>query len=192
MFAAKCKVESSYVCKFEFNLIATIMKKLLVIAVITLFSVAATAQNSFDNIYQKYRGKSGFTSMSMGNELLRFAAAMDPEDEELQDLPNKIRGLRLLVSDKASQNFTDDINDAIEAGGYLNIMEVVDGDDVVKFYAKPGASEYCSFAMHVYSDDGEQVILTIEGDLTTSDLAKLGQNKDDDDYLSLLRKLEKN
>lgn len=167
------------------------MKKLLVIAAVTLFSIAATAQNSFDDIYSKYRGKSGFTSISMGNELLRFAAAMDPDDEELQELPNKIKGLRLLVSDKESQSLTDDINRAIKASDYLNIMEVIEDDDVVKFYAKSGASEFCGFAMHVYSSDGEQVILTIEGDFTTDDLVKLGQNKEEGDYLSLLRKLEK-
>ena len=167
------------------------MKKLIITTFAMMFVLLASAQTTLDDIYMKYRGKNGFTSLSMGNDLLKFAAALDPSDEELQQLSDKFRGIKLLVADDFSQELLDEFKAVIEAENYLNIMEVVEGDGVVRFYAKAGKKDYMSFAMIVTEPNGGQVMMSIDGEFTTDDLVKLGQGRSDGDYLSLLRKLEK-
>lgn len=167
------------------------MKKIISLIFAIALTLTVAAQNTFDGVFEKYKGKSGFTTLSMGNELLKFAAALDPNDEELQQLPDKIRGIRLLVSENGGKKLSDEFTEAVKAEDYLDIMEVVDEGAVVNFYAKPAEDNFCGFAMVVSNSNGmgEVVLLSIDGTFTRDDLVELGKTNGNG-YLSVLRKLE--
>jgi hypothetical protein len=166
------------------------MKRFAILLVTVAFPFVLDAQGVAEEMFERYAGKPGYTSVAIGSEFLNFVAALDKEDKELQDLSNKISSLKILVAKEQVDEFGKTLARGITREGYKEVMQANDEGGLVTFYARPKGDKFSNFILHVTNSD-EEVMLAIAGNFTLSDLSKLGSSsKDDDNYISLLRKLE--
>lgn len=168
------------------------MKKLLVMA--TLFiSFFSYSQDVIDNLFQKYRGKDGFTSVYISKDLLQFVAEFD-DDTDLDAINGKLSDLKILVAERGVDNknidFTEEVKSLVNNSSFMNMMEVIDGKDKINFYAKKEGEKIVHLIMIAQNHDDE-VLLSIKGDFTTRDLVKLGRNSGHHSGLDHLQRLEK-
>ncbi len=166
------------------------MKRVTILLVAVAFPFVLNAQGVAEEMFERYAGKPGYTSVAIGSEFLNFVAAIDREDKELQDLSNKISSLKILVARQQEDEFGKTLTNGITREGYKEVMQANDEGGLVTFYALPKEDKFSGFILHVVNSD-EEVMLAITGNFTLSDLSKLGSSTaDDDSYISLLRKLE--
>ncbi|MFP4556459.1 MAG: DUF4252 domain-containing protein [Bacteroidales bacterium] len=150
------------------------------------------AQPFIDNVFNKYAGKKGFTSVMISPELFKLLSLVDKEDKELKLLSEKIMSLKVLVSEDKAIGFTNDIRSELSKSDYHSIMEVIDGNQKVNFYIKQ-EGETISDLILLAIDDNEEVLLAITGNMKMSDLSALGKNGSfgsGTGHLTLLKDLE--
>ena len=155
-------------------------------------STMSYSQDAIDNLFKKYNGKEGYTSVFISKDLLQLAAELDKVDQDAFD--GVLSDLKILIYDdhdvKKGEVFTDEVKSIISNGSYINIMEVIDGGDKVNFYAKKDGGKIVHFLM-IAQDNGNDVLLSIKGNFTTKDLVKHGKNSEHHLGLENLKKLEK-
>jgi len=174
------------------------MKKVLVILAISILPFWACAQDFIDDVFNKYSGKDGFTSIVISNELLNFAFALENDSIQGSDaLKGKISDLKILVSKNhggdGKIDFISDIKNNFNKNSYVSLMEILDGKSKVNFYVKK-ENEKIVHLLLLATDDGEQVLLSLKGNFTLKDLIEIGKNSHEHGgirQLSYLKNLEK-
>jgi hypothetical protein len=180
------------------------MKKLFVILAIFVLPLWACAQDFIDDVFNKYSGKDGFTSIVISNELLNFAFALDwgngnekDSEKNIDVRKGKVTDLKILVSkrhnDEERIDFISAIKGSFNKNSYLSLMEILDGKNKVNIYAKKDADKIVHLLL-LATDDGEQVLLSLKGNFTLKDLVELGKNCNDNESfhdLTYLKSLEK-
>ena len=172
------------------------MKQIALAFLLALSSSCGFGQDFFDSIFAKYSGQSNVVSISIGKDLLKLAASMD-SSSEAQESVNKLHELKILVrsnENKASitgKTFTGDVLSFVEKSDYLKLMEVVDSDTKLNFYAKKSGKTITHLVM-VGGEPGEEILLSLKGDFTTKDLVTIGKNGGSDglSHLAKLKTLE--
>lgn len=168
------------------------MKRLALVFVMIIASNIVFAQAFIDEVFQKYSGKPGFTSVMITPELFKLLALMDKNDPELQKISQKMSSLRILVSEEKTVGFTNEVREKIAKLNYLNIMEVIDGSQKVNFYVQQKGDRITDFLL-LSIDDREEVLLSITGNMTLNELSELGKSNSwggSTGHLSLLKNLE--
>ncbi|MFO8022292.1 MAG: DUF4252 domain-containing protein [Perlabentimonas sp.] len=165
----------------------------IVLVLLTMNLGSAFAQPFIDNVFNKYAGKKGFTSVLITPELFKLLSFVDKEDKDLKFLSEKLKSLKILVSEEKSIGFTNEIRSELSKSDYLSIMEVIDGTQKVNFYIKQDG-EVISDLILLAIDENEEVLLAITGNMKMSDLTALGKNGSfgsGTGHLTLLKDLEK-
>jgi hypothetical protein len=149
-------------------------------------------QAFIDEVFNKYSGKPGFTSVMITPQLFKLLALVDKNDPELKMISEKMSSLKILVSEEKSVGFTNEVREKMSKSKYVNIMEVIDGTQKVNFYILQNDDIITDFLL-LAIDDSEEVLLSITGNLKLSDLSKIGNNSSfggGTGHLSLLKNLE--
>ncbi|MCD6345827.1 MAG: DUF4252 domain-containing protein [Bacteroidales bacterium] len=152
------------------------MKKLLLILLVALLPAFCFAQNSaVEKLFEKYGGKPGFTTVNINGSLLKFAASMSDEDEDLEVL-NKINTIKILAQEDAqASNFYDEVMGELKRDSYEELMTVNSEDEDVIFLIKKSGERITEFLLVVGGDD-ENAIIYIGGDLRMKDIANLSKS----------------
>jgi hypothetical protein len=168
------------------------MKRLIIILLVLGASTIVNAQAYVDDVFSKYAGQPGFTSVHITPQLFNLLSMLDSEDADLKILSKNLKSLKILVSEEKSIGFTKEVNAKIGKENFLNIMEIIDGKQKVNFYVKQKEDVITDFIL-LSIDDTEEVLISITGNLKLNELSKLGKNKSFDSkngHLSLLKSLE--
>ena len=67
--------------KQTINLNTYAMKRLLVFIVLTITSTLIYSQKGIDDLFEKYAGKDGFTTVTINGNLLKLAHCLDDNNE---------------------------------------------------------------------------------------------------------------
>jgi len=160
------------------------MKKSLFKTVLVLMLIlplmAVSQKNPMDKLFSKYAGEDCFTSVNISKEMFGlFAGIEDVEDEEFkefQEVIEKLEGLKILSftpgDDCEGIDFYEEIMDAYPMDEYTELMEVLEKDEVVKFYVKKKGDMIAEMLMIARESD-EIVLLSLFGDLDLSYIGKL-------------------
>lgn len=169
------------------------MKRIALVIMMIIASNIVFAQAFIDEVFSKYSGKPGFTTVIITPQLFKLLSFIDKDDPELQKLSEKMNSLRILVSDRKTAGFTNEVRGKMDKLNYLNIMEVIEGSQKVNFYIQQKGDMITDFLL-LSVDDSEEVLLSITGNLKLDELTELGNSKSwngNTGHLSLLKKLEK-
>lgn len=140
------------------------------------------AQESIEELFRKYQGKEGYTSIHISKGLLQLAAQFDDSDADLKKLDGKLDDLRILVADSYSKGFTGEIKGLLEKGSFISLMEVIDGHGQVNFYVQKNNERVSQLVLLATGPD-EDVLLSIKGNFTLNELAELGRGSGRHGYL---------
>ena len=169
------------------------MKRIVIIALLLCTSILVNAQLTAESIFEKFSGKSGFTSISISPSIIKLAACFDDSDsDELDDISEKISSLQIIVSEEGNTEFTNDIRALVKSTEMMPIMEIREKGSDVNFYAKENDGIFSSLVM-VALDEEDEVLMSISGKFGKNDLSKLGSSSvfgSNNDHIALLRKLE--
>ncbi len=169
------------------------MKRVLCFLLAVSIAGIVNAQVSPDAIFGKYAGKKGFTSINFNPQILKLIAYLDDgEDQELKNISEKLTGMKILVSENNDVNFKKDLSTLLDDKELVNLMEIVESNSKVNFYAKYNEG-YISDLVLVALEEGEDVFMSISGKFSLKEIAQIGTCSSfgsNNSHVALLRNLE--
>lgn len=152
------------------------MKSKIMLFLLALLPIASFAQNkAIDNIFDKFDGKPGITSINISKEMMNLVAQLDSLDFKAKELFSQINNVRILALNKASQEDKtsfDTMVKAIQLSTYKELMVVKDKGNTVKILTLQNEGKINQFLLLV-TGDHESVIISINGNINPKDLGKL-------------------
>jgi hypothetical protein len=146
------------------------MKKLVLLIIISALPLSAFCQNSpVDELFEKYDGKDGFTSVYISSKMFSLLARIDTEDEEFRNLVTRIKSIRILSIDSA-QNVSG-LNFSSE---FEELMTVREETGEVRFMIREVGGKIAELVM-VTGGRGSSVV-SIRGDLDIKTIASLSNS----------------
>lgn len=152
------------------------MKKVLLIAALIMPMVIASGQRSIDRLFEKYSGKSGFTSIDINGNLLNLAASIDDEDRD-KDLRARITGIRVLAQndkDIRIENFYDLVMKDIDLKDYEEFMRVKESNQDMRMLVRTEGRKITEFLFIAGGEDN--ALVQVRGNMTLSDARRLSEN----------------
>ena len=160
------------------------MKRVLLIVLTFAFPAFLMAQNSaVDNLFSKYKGKEGVTTVQISPELFQIVKAMEIEEIDEHDIPfDKIASVKILtIEDEEGYegvNFYDEIEKDLDVSQFAEVLTVDDGGETVRMWMKAEKSVVSEFLLIVGGDDN--VLIYITGNFNMNDLEGLAESFDHD------------
>ena len=150
------------------------MKKLTLIFSLLLLALPFYAQNkSIDELFDKYSGQDGFTSVNINGGLLTLASWME-DDKETKDLLKDLNHIRILTMEDNSLknvNFYKEIIASIPVKDYVELMTVKEKDQDIKFLVKQSDGYINELLMIVGGKDN--ALISIIGKIDPKNLSKV-------------------
>lgn len=154
------------------------MKPIIIILSFAMLPILAGAQDFIDDLFRKYSGNDGFTTIVINKDLLDFAFTSN-NDKDIDELKGKISDLRILISNKHQQGnistFKDEIKNSIAKSDYQNLIEILNGKNKVNFYVKKDNDKIIHLIL-IASENDEEVLLSLKGQFTMKELIEMGKD----------------
>jgi hypothetical protein len=158
----------------------------LFLTALTLLSSNLTAQTgSIDNLFEKYAGKEGFTSVNISSDMFKLAAGMTSEGDrakskEMNDIVSQLSGMKILVysseNPKAPKiDFVKEIEKNIPMKQFSELMTVQEKGSKVRFLTRPGSNNKISEMIMIAQSEGETVLMSFTGNLDLESIGKLSK-----------------
>jgi predicted CopG family antitoxin len=153
------------------------MKKLLGIVLIVMLSTVLNAQRSIDDLFRKYSGKEGFTTVDINGDLLKLASG---KNQGNGDMPKEITRVRILSQDKESDvkidNFYDLVTKDIDLKDYEEFMNITQADEKVRMLVKADGNKFSEFLLIVAGKEGkDNAIIQIKGSMSLDEAKKFAE-----------------
>lgn len=155
------------------------MKKLLIIISLSAISLSAFCQKSpVDEMFDRYSGKEGFTSVYISSRMFSLLSRIDSEDEEFRNLVTRIRGIRILSIDSTKNvsgiNFAAELLPKLNRNGFEELMTVKEESGEVRFMIREAGGRIAELIM-ITGGHGSSVV-SITGDLDLKTIASLSHS----------------
>lgn len=152
------------------------MKKLMILTMLSLMTVTLLGQGSpVDDLFEKYNGREGFTSVYISSKMFSLLSRIDSEDKEFQNLVNRIKGIRILTVDSAKNvsgiNLSSELLRKLNTSGYEELMTVKEENEEVRFMIREIGGKIAELVM-ITGGEGSSVV-SISGDLDLKTIADL-------------------
>ncbi len=93
------------------------MKKIILILIVAFFSIPGFSQNTpVDELFDKYSGKEGFTSVYITSYMFSMFTDIETNDPEFDELMKNLKGIKILATDESyngNANFYKEIIDKL-------------------------------------------------------------------------------
>jgi hypothetical protein len=151
-------------------------KQALIILMLTAMSVSLCAQKSpVDDLFDRYNGKEGFTSVYISSKMFSLLARIDSDDEEFRNLVTRIKGIRILSLDSTAVvrgiNFASELMPGLRRNGYEELMTVREQSGDVFFMIREVGGRIAELVM--ITGGGGTSVVSIQGDLDLKTIASL-------------------
>lgn len=152
------------------------MKKYIMFILLSVMTVTVTGQRSpVDDLFEKYNGREGFTSVYISSKMFSLLSRIDSEDQEFQNLVNRIKGIRILTIDSAKNvsgiNLSSELLKKLNTSGYEELMTVKEENEEVRFMIREIGGKIAELVM-ITGGEGTSIV-SISGDLDLKTIADL-------------------
>lgn len=163
------------------------MKKLIISLLVMMFVVpfSMNAQTAIDQLYEKYAGQKGFTSININPDMFKMLSNMDMSDssekaKESQNAMEKLSGLKMLVYEpeegETNEAFMNEIRTLTKIKGYEEMMSVNENDETVKFLAKKDKNGNVSEMLMIVLEANEAVVMSMSGLLDMKTISEISKS----------------
>jgi len=156
-------------------------KALITMVLTFMISVSAISQKDpVDRIFDKYSGQEGYTTVFISSKMFSLFAEMDPDDQELQNMMNGLKSIRILASDDEMEsggngiNFYKEVMKDLAVEKYEELMVVKDGNQDLKFLIREEKGMIVELLL-VGGGDGDNVLISIRGIIDMKNIGKIGK-----------------
>jgi len=155
------------------------MKRISIIIALLIFPFLTNAQDFVDQLIGKYQGKKGFTTVVVNKNLFDIVAAMDENDEDLQQMKGMIDNIRIIAMEDdlnpKNINFYQEIINQVDTKSYQELMTVKETDNDVVFYVKYMGNDIEELLLIAGGND-ENAVISIKGKINLKEIASLSKS----------------
>lgn len=156
------------------------MKRLLFLILIFFLTLMLRAQNgsAIDDLFQKYAGKEGITSVFISSKMFGMFNSQDTKDEDLNNLLSRLKSIRILTVEDSTINekinFYDELKKKVDFSVYEELMVVNEADNVTKFLIRESGKTIAELLIISGGKKGNTLI-SIRGDLDLKNISGLSK-----------------
>lgn len=156
------------------------MRKLLLIILFISLQLSIFCQRSpVDEVFDRYNGKEGFTSVYISSKMFGLLSRINTDDEEFRNLVTRIKSIRILSIDSAKNlttgiNFNRELLPGLKKTGYEELMTVKEQDKEVRFMIREISGKIAELVM--ITGGPSSSIVSISGDLDLKTIANLSDS----------------
>lgn len=162
------------------------MKTLFLAAALLGFTSAIQCQSIMDNLFDKYSGTEGYTSVYISKymfDMFRENGSEPANNDELEKVISKLDGIKILLTDDdpstpAPVNLYSEIMKVLPSSSYKEIMVVKEKDQDVKFYVRENKDKKVAELLMVIGGNNQSVLISILGDIDMKNISKLAKTMD--------------
>jgi len=152
------------------------MKKLVIALILISLPLSSFCQKSpVDDMFDKYNGREGFTSVYISSKMFSLLARIDSEDKDFQNLISRIRSIKILTIDSAANvtgiNFCNELLRKLNSSGFEELMTVREEKGEVRFMILEVNGKIAELVM-ITGGYGSSIV-SISGDLDLKSIASL-------------------
>jgi hypothetical protein len=164
------------------------MKRFLVIIILTITATFAYSQKSIDDLFERYAGKDGFTTVTINGNLLKLAHCLGDNDDE-KSFPANITEIRVLAQEDKSmnvENFYNLVINDIDLKNYDEFMRVKKSDQDLRMLVRSEGNKFKEFLLIAGGTDN--ALIQVKGSMTFEDAKKFSKDAEKDHGMNLLPK----
>lgn len=164
------------------------MKRLLVFIVLTITATFAFGQKSIDDLFDRYAGRDGFTTVTINGNLLKLAHCLGDNDND-DSLPASITEIRVLAQeDKGMKvdNFYNLVINDIDLKNYDEFMRVKKSDQDLRMLVRSEGNKFKEFLLIAGGEDN--ALIQIKGNMTYAEAKKFAKDAEKDHKLNFTGK----
>jgi hypothetical protein len=161
------------------------MKRLLIFIALFAFPAIIRAQNTpVDNLFDKYSGKDGFTTVYITKYMFDMFRSKDTEGQDADDINRilgKLNSIKILAVEDSTVlgkgvNFYDEIMKELPREKYNELMVVKDKESDVVFLAREDKGVIVELLLIAGgANSGDNVLISIQGQINLDDISKLSK-----------------
>lgn len=168
-------------------------KQILLILLISLPLSLFSQKSPVDEVFDRYNGREGFTSVYISSKMFGLLSNIDTGDEEFRNLVTHIKSIRILSTESGSNvnteaDFSKMLMPVLKKSGYEELMTVREEDSEVRFMIREVGGKIAELVM--ITGGQSRSIVSITGDLDLKTIASLSDSMGIDE-LQGLEKVEK-
>jgi hypothetical protein len=164
------------------------MKRLLVFIVLTITVTLVYGQKSIDDLFDRYAGKDGFTTVTINGNLLKLAHCLGDNDDE-NSLPASITEIRILAQEDKSMkvdNFYNLVINDIDLKNYDEFMRVKKSDQDLRMLVRSEGNKFKEFLLIAGGEDN--ALIQIKGNMTYEEAKKFSKDAEKNHKLNFTGK----
>jgi hypothetical protein len=160
------------------------MKKLFVLIVLTISATIVYSQKSIDDLFDRYAGKDGFTTVTLNGGLLKLAHLLGDKDDECS-IPLHITEIRVLAQEDKTMNvgnFYNQVIHDINLNDYDEFMRVKSSDQDLRMLVRSEGNRFKEFLLIAGGEDN--ALIQIKGNMTYEEARKFSDDAKRDHAMS--------
>jgi len=164
------------------------MKRFLVFIILTITATFAYSQKSIDDLFERYAGKDGFTTVTINGNLLKLAHCLVDNDDE-KSFPANITEIRVLAQEDKSmnvENFYNLVINDIDLKNYDEFMRVKKSDQDLRMLVRSEGNKFKEFLLIAGGTDN--ALIQVKGSMTYEDAKKFSKDAEKDHGMNLIPK----
>ena len=154
------------------------MKKVILSLLILLLTTTLFAQRTpVDDLFDKYSGKEGFTSVYITSYMFSMFSDLETDDPEFDALVKNLKAIKILATDETyngNANFYKEIVDKLPMSEYKELMVVKEKDQDVKFLINEKNGRIIELLLIAGGKD-ENALISIQGNIDLKNISKLAK-----------------
>ena len=155
------------------------MKKIILVFIVVTLPLLCLAQNTpVDELFEKYSGKEGFTSVYITSYMFSMFSELETDDPEFDELVKNLKGIKILATDEqynGNANFYKEIIDKLPMSQYKVLMVIKEKDQDIKFLVNEKDGKISELLLIAGGKD-ENVLISIQGNIDLKTISKLSRS----------------
>lgn len=158
------------------------MRKIISLLILIAIFGSVDAQSPIDNIFNKYAGQDGYTTVIINSFMFQFLSNIESNDPDYQSYKEATKGIEsiriLTQDDNNSVKFGRELLDVLPRNEYKELMVVKEADEEVVFLVKQNGEKVSEFILIVTGENEDDALIVISGDLDMKSISSLSSGLD--------------
>jgi hypothetical protein len=157
---------------------------ILSVAILFLALNASSQSNPVDELFDRYNGKEGFTTVYISSKMLGMFSSQDQKeqkdqnDRDINNLINRLKSIRILSVEDTTLNrkinFYNELSKKMDFSVYEELMVVKEGGNMTKFLIRESGNTIAELLM-ITGGPGGNALISIRGDLDLKTISGLSK-----------------
>ena len=152
------------------------MKKLSLLILLMITATMAYGQKSIDDLFERYAGKDGFTTVTVNGGLLKLARLLGDKDDE-NSFPLHITEIRVLAQEDKTmnvENFYNKVINDIDLRNYDEFMRIKNSNENLRMLVRSEGDRFKEFLLIAGGEDN--AVIQVKGNMTYEEAKKFSDD----------------